>query len=186
MSDWLGMAAAPRSPRPELKERILARAYAASPRPLVWPLAAAALLLVGLAGGGLLWHRVTRLQSDLAAARDTLGFLRQPGSRVIAVPVVTAGRPGRLTIFADSLSGLWLLTCHNFTPNAPGEAYQLWFVTEQGMRPAALMAMDQPTPMVLAFDTPEGMGRITGMAMSVESRAGSAAPKGPMLFHVDL
>lgn len=186
MSDWLGMAAAPRAPRPELKERILARAFAAPRRSPVWPLAVAALLLLGLAGGGVLWHRVTRLQSDLVAVRDTLGLLRQPGSRVIAVPVLTAGRPGRLTIFADSLTGLWLVTCHNFTPNVPGQAYQLWFVTAQGLRPAALMVMDQPTPMVLAFDTPEGAGKITGMAMSVEPRAGSAEPKGPMLFHVDL
>lgn len=186
MSDWLGMAATPRRPRPELKQRILARAYAAPRRPMVWPLAAAALLLIGLAAGGLLWRRVTRLQSDLASVRDTLDLLRQPGSRVIAVPVVTAGRPGQLTIFADSLSGLWMVSCHNFAPNAPGEAYQLWFVTEQGVRPAALMAMDEPTPMVLAFETPEGMGKVTGMAMSVESRAGTAEPKGPMLFRVDL
>lgn len=186
MSDWLGMAATPRRPRPELKDRVLARAFAARRRPVAWPLAAAALLLLGIAGGGLLWRRETLLRSDLAAARDTLDQLRQPGSRVIAVPVVTAGRPGRFTIFSDSLTGLWLVTCHNFAPNAPDEAYQLWFVTEQGMRPAALMVMDQSTPMVMAFDTPEGAGRITGMAMSIESRGGSAEPKGAVLFNVNL
>lgn len=186
MSDWLGMAVAPRRPRPELKDRILARAFATRRRPMAWPLAVAAALVLALAGGGLLWRRVATLQSDLAATRDTLSLLRLPGSRVIPVPVVIAGRPGQLTIFTDSLSGLWLVSCHNFTPNAPGEAYQLWFVTQQGMRPAALMAMDQSTPMVLSFDTPEGAGKITGMAMSVEPREGSVEPKGPMLFHVSL
>ena len=185
MSDWLGMAATPRTPDPELKARILARATVA-PRRSAWPLAAAALLVLGVAGSGLLLRRAVRLQADLAAARDTLGLLRQPGTRVIAIPVVTAGRPGELTIFADSVSHRWLVTCHNLTPNAPGEAYQLWFVTERGMRTAALMPMDRPAPMVVALDMPQGAGKVMGVAMSLEPRDGSAEPKGPMLFHVDL
>jgi anti-sigma-K factor RskA len=185
MSDWLGMAAAPRTPQPDLKARVLARATFA-PRRWAWPLAAAALVVLGVAGSGLLWRRAARLQANLAAARDTLGLLRQPGTRVIAIPVVTAGHPGELTIFADSLSHRWLVTCHNLTPNTPGEAYQLWFVTERGMRTAALMPMDRPAPMVIALDMPQGAGKVMGVAMSLEPRDGSAEPKGPMVFHVDL
>jgi anti-sigma-K factor RskA len=184
MSDWLGMAATPRTPRPELRDRVLARALAT--HRTAWPFAAAALLVLGVAGGGVLWRRVATLQSDLAAARDTLGLLRQPGTRVIAIPVVTAGRPGELTIFADSLSHRWLVTCHNLAPNGPGEAYQLWFVMQQGMRAAALMPMDGPAPMLVTLDMPQGAGKVMGVAMSLEPRAGSLEPKGPMLFHVDL
>jgi anti-sigma-K factor RskA len=185
MSGWLGMAATPRPPRPALKQRVLARALA-TPRHRAWPLAAAALLVLALGTGGWLWRRVVTLQAGLAAARDTLGLLRQPGTRVITIPVVTAGRPGELTVFADSLSHRWLLTCHNLAPNAPGKAYQLWFVTERGMRSAALMPMDRSGPMVVVLDMPQGVGKVMGVAMSLESRAGSAEPKGPMLFHVDL
>src|SRR5205823_2153095 len=47
MTDWLGMAASPRSPPPELKARVLARAL--ERRRWMWALAAAALLVV-LAG----------------------------------------------------------------------------------------------------------------------------------------
>jgi hypothetical protein len=186
MSDWIGMGAAPRAPRPELKARVLGRALAARQATPAWGLAAAAVLALSLVGSGLLWRRVSRLEGRLAATRDTLDLLRQPGTRVIPIPVVVGSRTGELTIFADTVSHRWLVTCHNLAPNAPGQAYQLWFVTEQGMRMAALMPMDRDTPMVVALDMPRGAGKVMGVAMSVEVREGSAEPKGPMLFHVDL
>lgn len=185
MSDWIGMGAAPRTPRPELKARVLGRALAARPTPW-WALAAAAVLALALGGSGVLWQRAARLEHRLAATRDTLDLLRQPGTRVIPIPVVVGSRIGELTIFADSVTHRWLVTCHNLAPNAPGQAYQLWFVTEQGMRTAALMPMDGDAPMVLTLDMPSGAGKVMGVAMSVEVREGSVEPRGPMLFHVDL
>lgn len=186
MSDWIGMDASPRTPRPDLKARVLSRALAALPLTPRWALAAAAVLAMALVGSGLLWRRASRLEQRLAATRDTLDLLRQPGTRVIPIPVVMGSRTGELTIFADSVSHRWLVTCHNLAPNAPGQAYQLWFVTERGMRTAALMPMDRDTPMLVALDMPSGAGKVMGVAMSVEVREGAAEPKGPMLFHVDL
>jgi anti-sigma-K factor RskA len=133
-----------------------------------------------------MWRHAARLATSLAATRDTLGLLRQPGTRLVVIPVVTGGRAGDLTIFDDTLSHRWLVTCHGLSPNAPGQTYQLWFVTDQGMLSAALMTMDHPAPMVMALDMPRGTAKVMGVAMSVEPRAGSAEPKGPMLFHVDL
>ena len=184
MSDWLGMAAAPRAPRPELKDRVLRRAQAA--RRMQWWTLAAAALVGALAGGGLLWHRAAGLTGDLAAARDTLDLLRQPGGRVLMIPVMTAGRPGTLTVYADSLTRRWLVTCHHLTPNLPGQAYQLWFLTGSLARPAAVMAMDRDVPMVMTLAAPPGVGAVTGLAMSVEPRAGSTAPTSALLFRVDL
>ncbi len=186
MNDWIGMDAAPRTPRPELKARIVSRALAVRPSTPWWALAAAAGLALSLVGSGLLWRRAARVEQRLAATRDTLDLLRRPGTRVIPIPVVMGSRIGELTIFADTVSNRWLVTCHNLAPNAPGQAYQLWFVTERGMRMAAVMPMDRDTPMVIALDMPSGAGKVMGVAMSVEVREGSAEPKGPMLFHVDL
>jgi len=186
VSDWLGMSSAPRAPRPELKARVLERAFAARHGMPWWGLAAAAALPLALLGSGLLWRHATRLERGLAATRDTLNLLRNPGTRVIPIPVVVGARTGEITIFADTVSHRWLVTCHNLAPNAPGQAYQLWFVTEQGMRVAAVMPMDEDVPMVMALDMPSGAGKVMGVALSVEAREGSAEPKGPMLFHVDL
>lgn len=184
MSDWLGMAAAPRPPRPELKDRVLQRAVGA--RAVRWSTLLAAALAGVLVGGGVLWQRAGRLAVDLAAARDTLSLLRQPGGRVLMIPVTTAGQPGAMTIYADSLTRRWLVTCHHLAPNIPGQAYQLWFLTGTGARPAAVMLMDRDTPMVMTMEAPAGAERVTGIAMSVEPRSGSPAPTGTLLFRVAL
>jgi anti-sigma-K factor RskA len=185
MSDWIGMAPAPRAPRPELKERVVARALPTRPWS-PWPIAAAAVLVLAVATTGVLWRRVARLEGRLTATQDTLDLLRRPGTRVIAIPVVTGTRAGALTIFADTVSRRWLVTCHNLAPNAPDQAYQLWFVTERGMRSAALMVMDHDAPMIMAMDMPSDAGDVMGVALSVEGRTGSREPSGPMLFRVEL
>jgi anti-sigma-K factor RskA len=184
MSDWLGMAASPRAPRPELKDRVLRRAQSA--RRMQWSMLAAAALAGVLAGGGLFWLRVARLEGHLAAAQDTLDLLRQPGGRVLMIPVTTAGRPGALTVYADSVTRRWLVTCHHLTPNLPGQAYQLWFLTGSVARPAAVMPMDRDVPMVMTLEVPPEAGKVTGLAMSVEPRAGSTAPTGALVFRVEL
>lgn len=189
MSDWLGMLAAPRTPRSELKGRVLARAVARRRR---WPLAAAALLVAG-AGGATWWayHTIdalTRERAQLAARvealQDTLGtFIHGAGTQLLQIPVSTGGRVGAVTIFADSARHRWLVRCDGLAPNARDQAYQLWFITETGMETAAVMPMDEDRPMVMALEMPRASGRVMGAAMSIEPRAGSASPSGPMVFH---
>jgi anti-sigma-K factor RskA len=192
MTDWLGMLAPPRTPRPELKGRVLARALEPRRR---WrgggPLAAAA--LVTLAVGGAWW--ASRTIGTLTAERDGLvarvqaledtvsTFIHGPATRLIQIPVSTGGRVGSVTIFADSVRHRWLVRCDGLAPNAKDQAYQLWFITDRGMAAAAVMAMDRDTPMVMALEMPGADQRVMGAAMSIEPRAGSASPSGPMVFH---
>jgi len=194
MTDWLGMSVPPRTPRPELKGRVLARAVARGRR---WPLALAAALVVVTAGVGSAWwaYRTIealgadrdRLAAHVAALEDTVSsFIHDPATRLIQVPVSTGGRVGSVTIFADSVRHRWLVRCDGLAPNASDQAYQLWFVTDQGMRPAAVMPMDRDQPMVMGLPLPQAGERVTGAAMSIEPRAGSLSPSGPMVFHVGL
>ena len=200
MTDWLGMTPNPRDPRPELRAQVLARAVRprAGRRRWVWRAAAAVLLLAALGGAGY-WARGTilalsaerdRLTAELAAVRDTLGFVRGPATRVAWVPVTTNGRLGGVTIFVDGTARRWLVRCEGMAPNEPNETYQIWFVTAAGLKRAAVMTMDeeQATVMAMAFDVPDDVGPVTGAAMSIEPRAAadSAAPRGPMVFHLRL
>lgn len=189
MTDWLGMLVAPRSPRPELKARVLHRALARRRR---WPLAAAALLVAGAGGAGWWAYRTIgtlaaerdRLVTRIAALEDTVStFIHGPGTQLVQIPVSTGGRVGAVTIFADSVRHRWLVRCDGLAPNARDQAYQLWFVTETGMETAAVMPMDDDRTMVMALEMPRAGGRVLGAAMSIEPRAGSPSPSGPMVFH---
>jgi len=196
MTDWLGLSAAPRTPRPELKGRVLARALAPRRR---WRalLAAAAVITLALGGGAWWAYRtidaLTAERDGLAgrvqALQDTVStFIRGPATRLIQIPVSTGGRVGSVTIFADSVRHRWLVRCDGLAPNARDQAYQLWFITDSGMTTAAVMPMDEDKPMVMALEMPRGGGgegelRVLGAALSIEPRAGSASPKGPMVFH---
>lgn len=196
MTDWLGMAAHPRTPRPELKARVLARAVAARRRP--WRLAVAALLALAVVGGGgagAYWSYRTvaalraerdRLAAVVASLQDSLALVKSTDARVVWIPVTTGGRVGGITIFADAVRHRWLVRCDGLAPNAPDQAYQMWFITDQGMQSAALMAMDHDRPMVMALEMPKQGGKVLGAAMTIEPRAGSAAPTGPVVFHKNL
>lgn len=182
MSDWLGMSVPPRAPRPELRERVLSRArLSRERRPLPWIAAAAALVLALGAGWWALSERAG-LARRVAALEDTLGRLRETGTKAALVPVTVDGRAGAITIFPDGVNGRWLVSCYNLAPNAAGQAYQLWFVTDRGYVSAAVMAMDSPAPMTLVLDLPEDATRVMGAAMSVEPRNGSQVLTGPVVF----
>ena len=191
MTDWLGMLAAPRTPRPELKGRVLARALAPRRR---WggPLAAAALITLAVAGGawwayrtiGTLTAERDGLATRVHALEDTVStFIHGPATQLIQIPVSTGGRVGSVTIFADSVRHRCLVRCDGLAPNARDQAYQLWFITERGMATAAVMPMDQDKPMVMGLEMPGAEQRVLGAAMTIEPRVGSASPSGPVVFH---
>ena len=189
MTDWLGILAPARTPRPELKGRVIERALARERR---WPLAVAAVLALSAAGAASWAYRTIdaltterdQLASRVEAYQDTVStFIHGSATQLIQIPVSTGGRVGAVTIFADGARHRWLVRCDGLAPNAHDQAYQLWFITETGMLTAAVMPMDQDRPMVMALEMPQAGGRVMGAAMSIEPRAGSTTPSGPMVFH---
>ncbi len=195
MSDWLGMGAAPRTARSGMKERVLARALAPGRRLSRRALAIAATLVLVIGASGywtvrtvrILRGEVAQLSATLDRYRDTLNtFLRSPASHVLYAPVTTNGRLGAVTILTDSVSRRWLVRCEGLAPNEADETYQLWFLTDQGPRAAGLMPMMTSDPMTMTLEVPTDSARVTGVAMSIEPRDGSAKPSGPVVFRLSL
>ncbi len=195
MSDWLGMGAAPRTPRSGMKERVLARALTPQRRWSRRALASAAVLVLALGAGGYwtvrtmqgLHNQVVDLSGALERYRDTLNtFLRSPASHILYAPVTTNGRLGAVTILTDSVSRRWLVRCEGLAANEPDETYQLWYLTDQGPRAAGLMPMMTSDPMTMTLEVPADSARVTGVAMSIEPRDGSAKPTGPVVFRLSL
>lgn len=184
MTGWLSMGVTPRTPRPEVRAQVLARAFGTSTS-YSWrsriPLAMAAAALMVVAASFFTVRSLQQLRAEVAQLRDSLASAswQLPGAHAIAIPVTTAGRRGAITVMADSASKVWVITCLHLTPNAPGEAYQFWFVTDAGLQNAAVMPMDGPEPMAMSVSVPAGA---RGLAMSLEPRAGSPVPRGPLFF----
>jgi hypothetical protein len=155
-----------------------------------------AALLGAAAGAGGWWTYRTivglgaerdRLATRAGALEDTVSsFIHGPATRLIQIPVSTGGRVGSVTIFADSVRYRWLVRCDGLAPNAPDQAYQLWFITDRGTEPAALMPMDADRPVVLALELPGTGERVLGAAMTIEPRTGSPQPRGPVVFRMEL
>ena len=195
MTDWLGMIPPPRSPRPELKAPVLTRAVTKR-RSSRWVTVLAAAAAVAAVAGAVWWARTTildlqaqraQLAAELQAKADTLSLIRSRATRVLQIPVSTNGQVGAITIFADTASHRWLVTCHHLAPNQPGESYELWFITDRGLKRAAQMAMARPDPMMIALEMPKDGARVTGAAMSIEPDSSATGdPRGPIVFHLML
>src|SRR6266540_1257885 len=91
MTDWLGMAADPRAPPPELKARVLARARAGPRRR--WWLAAAAVLVLAVGGAYWSYRTVTTLRAErdrlagvVASLRDSLALVNSASARWCGFP----------------------------------------------------------------------------------------------------
>jgi len=188
MTDWLGMLAAPRNPRPDLKGRVLARALAPRRR---WggPLAAAALITLAVGGGrcvvGLPHHRRAHRQRAVLAARvqaleDTVAtFHSRTATRLIQIPVSTGGRSVgddlRRQRTAPLAGALRRARPERARSGVPAGSSPSGHVHGGGD------AHGRGPPMVMALEMPPG--GVLGAAMSIEPRAGSASPSGPMVFH---
>lgn len=157
---------------------------------LRWRYLVAATVLAGSGGAG--WWALERvralegtvgeLEQQMVAYRDTLDLIAGPLASSLTIPVTTGGRLGSVTIFEDAVTRRWLVRCENLAPNEPDQTYQLWFVTDDGLRSAVTLTVDTARTMVAVVVLPGDGVRVVGAAMSIEPRTGAAEMRGPAVF----
>jgi hypothetical protein len=179
-------------PPMRLKRRVLG-AVGIQPMGWTWFAAACAAAMLVTA----LWYGVIaserRRQRDEARAslaevtqeRDALQsvfrFVEDPQTKQFSFGDPQA-QPPRGNVFLNPRFGV-LLIAANLTPAAADRAYQVWILPKTGAaRPAGKFRPDAEGSVTHTFDQPLDLNDVSGVAITVESSAGSPAPTMPMLL----
>ena len=193
---WLPMGVQPVSMRPglarSLTRQVLHERTLRWQDAVPWALAASVALVAGI---GVLRMRASTqdsarqlaaAESSLAAVRDTLSVLRNT-QKVMHASVKMGGQEGGITILADPVSHRWNVVVHDLPALPPGEQYQFWFITDDGMVRGARLGADPGTSAVLTVGMPSEGGNVLGAALSVEpANVTSGPPQGEVLAHLML
>ncbi|HKV73969.1 MAG TPA: anti-sigma factor [Gemmatimonadales bacterium] len=189
---WLPMGVAPVAPPPGMAHRMVDRILAPRrPRFLVWPvgIAAGLGLLLGGVGGMKLGSgqgQVARLEAAVTATQDTLTIMRA-ATRVLQARIEMDGHQGSLMIFADERTHRWNVLLRDLPAAQPGQVYQFWFITDQGMVRSVEFHCEKGAPGFVTLPMPPSGGNVMGAALSVEQvKSTGSAPQGPMLAHLML
>ena len=122
--------------------------------------------------------------SQLATLRDTLAVMRE-SSRVLQTAITVDGRHGGLVIFADDRHRRWQVVMHGLPPAPSGQAYQFWFICDDGMIRDATLVGDPNRPALYTLVLPPNSGRVRGASLTLEpANDASTSPKGRELAHL--
>jgi hypothetical protein len=183
------------------------RSASAAPRPRSWPLALAASLVLVLGGlcGWLLQQRATqevtiealraeldgeRRKAEQAVAEATLVSQRMERMRtnfsLVTAPAVTisplrpVGEPSRARgmLFVAPDHQHWYLAVHDLP--APGRAYQLWWVADDGTFSGGTFDTRAGEKMELSSETMPANTR--DVMITLEAAGGAPAPTGPQIL----
>ncbi|HSC27743.1 MAG TPA: anti-sigma factor [Vicinamibacterales bacterium] len=203
----LAHAAPQRTPRPDLRDRVLAAvtgtaktsAGARSQTGSWLPAAAAVLLAAGL--GAYAWHlhgRVSGLEARLGDAERRAAGAEQEVERarhaadqaqvamaILAAPDVAqidlAGQPAAPRATARALwsrtQGM-VFTATSLPPPPPDRVYQVWVVTAEAPVSAGVIAPDASGSASAVFRTPADIGAPLAVAVTLEPAPGVPAPTG--------
>lgn len=193
---WLPMGVAPVTLRPGLARKlsrgVLGEREPAWRRAIPWALAAS----VALVGGAAALRaradardagaQLVATSHALEAARDTLSVLRNT-RKVMHASVRMDGQEGGITILADPVSHRWNVVVHDLPQLPPGEHYQFWFITDDGMVRGTEVDTNLEHPAVMTMGMPSEGGNVLGAALTVEPEGTSGGPpRGQVLAHLML
>ncbi len=193
---WLSMGVRPVMPRPGLVRKmtrgVLGEREPAWRRAAPWAIAASVVLIggaVALRARADAREAATQLATAtqaLEAARDTLSVLRNT-RKVMHASVQMGGQEGGITILADPVSHRWNVVVHDLPALPPGERYQFWFITDDGMVRGAEVNTSLEHPAVMTMGMPKEGGNVLGAALTVEPAGPSSGPpQGQVLAHLML
>ncbi|HEY3174818.1 MAG TPA: anti-sigma factor [Candidatus Polarisedimenticolia bacterium] len=122
-------------------------------------------------------EELTSLSRQVRAARDSIQFVSSPG--VLTVDLQGQGERARTAarVFWDRRRDQWRLYAGDLAAPAPGRTYQLWLVTDAGVK---ISAGTFSAPVEAAASgtvtVPAGAGKVVAAAVTDEPEEGSSQP----------
>lgn len=196
---WLPMGVVPVTPPPGFHRRAVTHVLRDHQRPWKrWAvgiaLAAAASLLVvattvlqrSLAREARLAAQLEQSHAALAALSDTVDILRR-AAKVLQASIEMNDHRGALMVFADDSTHRWNVVMHGLPPAPPGEKYQLWFISADGMLRAVELKPTGDGTLIVTVGMPESGETVIGASLSVELVTNTSnQPRGKELAHLML
>lgn len=145
-----------------------------------WLLPAAAVIVIAALGAWnvMLQREVDDARRRAAVLRDAIALAARPGSAV-ATLAGEGGASGASGIAVLRSDGAGYLVVRGLPPAPQGKAYEAWYVTPEGARPAGLLEL-----------APDGTGTLGGLrregavesiALTLEDARGADRPTSPIL-----
>ena len=168
------------APPPPAEVLPAARRGPAIPSLARWLLPAAAVIVIAALGAWnvMLQREVDDARRRAAVLRDAIALAARPGSAV-ATLAGEGGASGASGIAVLPSDGAGYLVVRGLPPAPQGKAYEAWYVTPEGARPAGLLEL-----------APDGTGTLGGLrregavesiALTLEDARGADRPTSPIL-----
>jgi len=200
-------AAAPETPPPAVKARLMERIAAATladrvepagagrgRRSAVWPAVLSAAMAAGLAAIVVAWtvsaryekrldalgRDADRLRADLQSQQEIVTILRDPATQMLALAGLAPAPLARARVLWHAKSG-GLLVAAGLPPAPEGKTYQLWAIAG-GNAPvsAGVFSVDASGTGSLAVHPLPGVAKVDAFAVTLEPAGGLPAPSGTM------
>ena len=128
------------------------------------------------------------LQGQLRGQTQVVDMLRSPGLKLIPLKATDHQPNAIANLLWDQKKNQWAILTKGMTPAAPGQTYELWFVTEAGAKIAAgTFDVDASGTGSLKVPIPSNIGELKLAAVTNEKTGGASQPTGDfqMLGNVD-
>lgn len=121
------------------------------------------------------------LQDQIALARDVIGLLRDPSTRVVALHGVGPRPEASGRVIWNARAGGQVLVANLSSP-PPGKTYELWAIAAGRPRAAGVFGVDASGGATRRIAPGPGAPSVEMFAITLEPEGGVPAPTGPMVL----
>jgi hypothetical protein len=119
-----------------------------------------------------------QMESKYASETQVVAMLQSPEVKLVHLDKTKFQPNASANLLWDQKRQQWALLTSGMTPAAPGQTYELWFVTDKGAVAAGVFDVANDGSGSLEVAIPQGIGPLTMAAVTNEKAGGDSSPHG--------